>query len=443
MKRLILPALLLTIGVLPAGAQKTIQTFSLREAITIALERNISVIQAENSLELQQSGEVAAYGDLLPSLNASGAWTRSDFTSPVRSIGPLTSGGSGTSNSFSTDLNASVTLFNGFANVSNLNRASTGVRAAEFSLDRTKQQTRYETTQLFLNTLRTRELLKAREENLKRTRKQLERIQEANRVGALSMADVYRQLVQVSNDELALIQAQNEYDKSKADLVFYLALPVMEDFDFTDPSLASEVDTLDIANVSNRYRNVAGVVDEALKHRPDYLATVQTHKSSESSVTIARAGHYPSLSAFVSYGYDSDELSRLRDNRSATWGMRIAFPIFSGFRVNNQVQQAQVTERNTLELLKQAERKVQIDIKKALLDFEAAQKQIDVTRSGVRSALEDRRIAEEKYNLGAGTLLDLLIANANYVTAVSNKVNAVYSYYLVKRQLEFATGSIN
>jgi outer membrane protein len=192
----------------------------------------------------------------------------------------------------------------------------------------------------------------------------------------------------------------------------------------------------------NRYRNVDSVVGGALKTRPDYLSSVEAHNSAGSSVTAAWGGHLPTLSAFASYGTSSDQFSRLWDNRTTTWGLQVSLPLFSGFRTDNLVQQAKVNERNALEQMKQAERKVQIDIRKAMLDFEAAQKQLDVTRKGVRSAQEDRRIAEEKYNLGAGTLLDLLIANANYVSALSNKVNGFYNYYFTKRQLEFSTGTL-
>ena len=69
-------------------------------------------------------------------------------------------------------------------------------------------------------------------------------------------------------------------------------------------------------------------------------------------------------------------------------------------------------------------------------------KQVMVTQTSVKSAEMDRKIAEEKYNLGAGTLLDLLIASANYTNAQSNKVNAIVGYMLSKKQTEFALGTI-
>ena len=97
--------------------------------------------------------------------------------------------------------------------------------------------------------------------------------------------------------------------------------------------------------------------------------------------------------------------------------------------------------QNEEENVAYAKRQIQSDIKKAMLNLESVRKQAEVTQQNVISAEEDRKIAEERYNLGAGTLLDLLIANSNYVKAVSDKVNASYDYVLAKQQVKFAIGS--
>jgi outer membrane protein TolC len=66
-----------------------------------------------------------------------------------------------------------------------------------------------------------------------------------------------------------------------------------------------------------------------------------------------------------------------------------------------------------------------------------------ITQKSVASAEMDRKIAEEKYSLGASTLLDLLVATANYTTALSNKVNAVMSFLLAKKAVEYSLGTIS
>lgn len=439
----LMPALL--VGQTRTDEKKPV-VLTLDKAIGIALQQNTQVILAENVVEGQQGNVLSAIGELLPTLNAFGSWSRQNLetqTVYIQGVGNLPFAQSSTSNSFRTSLSTGVTLFNGFANTSNLSRARAASLSSELSLDRTNQTVIYTTTQLYLNVLRTEQLLKVAQDNLKRSMRQLERIEESNRIGAVALADVYRQQVVAGNDEVSVIQAKNNYDRAVADLVFYLGLNALDAYRFADPAIPTDIDITEFRSVNAQYLDVRALLDRALEFRPDYQSAIENLNRAESGVTVARAGHFPTVSAFASYGLSSPEIDKLRDNRTLTWGLNVSFPLFNGWQVSNAVRQAEVDMKSAHETLDQSHRQIQVDLKKGLLDLEATEKRVEVSQKSVQSAQEDRRIAEERYNLGAGTLLDLLTANAQYTTAISNKVNAVYDYILAKRQMEYYLGTLS
>lgn len=424
---------------------------TFKQAIDAALEKNIDILRAQNTLEGQQSAVLSAYGNFLPSLSASGGWTRSETHQPGSTGGFINVGGqliptAGTSgvttnNSFRTGISASMTLFDGFKNTSNLNKASATAVSDEFTLYRTRQSIVFQTQTLYLQVLRNRTLLSVSQDNLKRSQQQLQRIVESNKVGAVAAADVYRQQVQTANDELSLIRAQNAYDNSKADLLFLLSLDVVQDYDISDSQLIAEAEKADAAEAKGLYSDYNQLVSQALDSRPDYQASLYSKQSAESDVTISRSGYLPTISASAGYSLNNSEISTISDNKFMNWGISFSLPLFNGFQTNTQVQAAKLQLRNSEDQVAQATRQVQVDVRKAMLNFESAIKALEVSVKAVFSAEEDRRIAEERYNLGAGILLDLLTANANYTQALSNKVNAQYDLVLAKQQLKYVVGA--
>jgi outer membrane protein len=259
-------------------------------------------------------------------------------------------------------------------------------------------------------------------------------------VGALSLADVYRQQSQVASDELLVINAQNNYGKSKADLVALIGLSMDQDYQFSDPSMSVSIDSAEVEVLRAKYTNRAALTSTALSVRPDYLGFKNNYEASSSGVTSAKSNYFPSLSAFAGLSSNEELLGRVFQPKSFSWGVSLRWTIFDGFGTNMAVQNAIASKRNAEITVAQAERNISVEIKKAQLDLDAAVKQSDVSQKGVLSASEDRKIAEERYNLGAGTLLDLLTANAGLVNAQANFVNASYNYIIAKRNMEYVLG---
>ena len=420
---------------------------TLDQATKVALDHNLSVVQADANIGSAQAAVTAAYGGYLPSLFASGTWNRY-ATDKASSTNTSIGGGTfvlppskSTINQFGTGISANLTLFDGFNRQGLVGSATARSVSAEQTASRTRQSIVYQTQSAYLNILRNDQLVKVADENLKRDNKQLERITESARVGASAQADVYRQQSIVAADEFALIQAQATYDKSKADLVDLVGLDVGTEYTFNDPSISLDITRSQLDSTASLYKDFRALQQRSLAARPDYRSAAEGLNAASSGVTSAKSTYFPSVNASAGYSLGTaDALSNLSDSKTINWGLRISWTLFDGFSTNANVQSAIANRRIAEITLTQTERDIYAQLKKALLDFEAARKQYEVSQEGVKSATEDRKIAEEKYNLGAGTLLDLLTANAGLVQAQVNLVNSVYNYITATRNVDYTIG---
>ncbi|MGC8652664.1 MAG: TolC family protein [Candidatus Kryptoniota bacterium] len=430
----------------PAQPVNEPRKMTLQECISIAARQNANVLQAEFQAETQDAKLLSAYGNFLPSLSASGQFSRQDntFQTQVFIQGiPISTSGRNIANNYSGGLSASYTFFDGFANIGNLNLARKGSEAYSFNYKRARQSAIYQATQLYLTVLQDRELMKVSEDNLKRDQRQLEKIKTSYSVGSASIADVYSQETAVSNDKFQLVQAQNNYENAQANLKFFLGLNVAEKIDFVDPTLASEIDTTEFARVNQQFSRVAELLEKAYESRPDYIASRLNVEASEAQKTVAKAMYYPTVSGFAQYNLSGTQINQVDQNKRFYLGLSISLPIFNGFQTQSQIDQANVAVKSAQQNLDVVRRQVQLDVYQALLNLHAAENQYEAALNGVQSAKLSQQTAEEKYNIGSGTLLDLLTANAQYTIALSNRVQAAYAYINAKKAVEFALGIIN
>ena len=131
------------------------------------------------------------------------------------------------------------------------------------------------------------------------------------------------------------------------------------------------------------------------------------------------------------------------DSHNFFAGLTLSIPIFSGFSVNNAVQIAEVNAMNSEIEVKDTERFIKQNLQKSFLDLEAAKKLLVVTEKNVKAAEENLKIEQEKYNLGAGKLLDVLIANTAFQNAQTNYINAQFFYIRTSEELQYNLGVLD
>lgn len=415
------------------------QTYTLQQCIDIGLRQSTDLLRARNEIETAESYKTQAFGAFLPSLSASGSWSRYDKDQiGLRGSGLFTS-----RNSYSYSVRSGLLLFDGLANIRNAERGMLGVQAAEHGRERREQDVVYAIQSRFYNALRTRQLVTVNTANLDRSRRQLERIREFNAAGAVPQADVYRQEVQVGRDELALLQAQNDEATALLDLQTQLALRPSDSFEIDARGVPARVDSTEIVAYRATLPPLQELVQQAIARRADVRQSDLTIEGAGKGVGSAFAGHLPSVTAFLQHGWNNLELTQFDEYSRTVYGVSIELPIFSNFQVSSNVQRARIDRLNAEYARTDLERSIVAELRKALNTLTTAEKNVEIARRIVVSAQEDHRIASERYSLGAGTLLDQIIAASNLTAAESDVVNATFNYLIARHQLDHQLGLMN
>lgn len=431
-----------------AGSSLSQEKMTIEQAISIALHKNSTLLISSSQIQGYESGVQAAWGNFLPTLGLSAGWDWSQ--SDIKGVGTVVINGipvprvstTSTSRNYRGSVYSDWTLFDGLANFAQLSKTENELQSAQYSLERVKQDIVFQTMSLYYDVVYTEQLLRVKQANLKWNEKNLETIKERNRLGAATLADVYQQEVAKGNAELELIRTENQLETSKKDLLFYLGEDVLQEYVFSDSLTATDSEILN-SDLLSDYENITDLVTQALSKRFDYQSAMLNYQSSKEGVTIAESGHWPSLMASGNYSLYTDNLSTLDQSKTLGFGLSLNFPLFLGWSVTNRVQLAEVQTKITEVEMSDLERDIKRQIKTTFMNLQAAQKGLVVSEKNITAARENLKIEEEKYALGSGKLLDVLIVNSRYTDALTSLLNVQFAYIVLSQQMRYYLGILD
>jgi outer membrane protein len=430
----LLSAVLVSLSGLPVSVHAA-QVITLDDAIGVALERNVTLLQAHTAAQLSDVAVSAATLHFLPNLSIT--------TTGTRNYGRYYSSASGgfindTTNSMSPGASSGVTLFTGLRDVSALRQAKLTSQASQLDLSRARETTVFTVVSNFLSLILQQEQLQVQRENLAAEMTLEEQIRQYVTAGTRARADLYQQQANVAAARLSVIQVENAAELSKVDLLRTLQLDPIQTYDFQVP----EIETI-YRDDSTTLQDLVAV---ALSRRLELQAEEARVKALEQGVHVASSGYWPTVS--LSAGYGSSYTSafpqglhyQLDEYRNGSLSLNVSVPLFDSGVTRSAVRRAQLDVRNERITLDSQKHEVELQVKSVYLNYHAAGDELTAAQAQQHTAQLAVQSAQERFKAGTAILVEVSQERMSYVLAQSALATARYNLALQSVQMKYYLG---
>jgi outer membrane protein TolC len=240
--------------------------------------------------------------------------------------------------------------------------------------------------------------------------------------------DSLRARVERQSAEQQVTNATNDLEKAKLTLARITGLPLDQMFTTSDTA----------------YRPLTLLTEQsAIAHarefRSDLLSAAARIREAESRVRSEKGGKLPAVSFRADYGAAGVNIGSL--NQVYTIAGQISVPIYSGGRIQADIDQAQTTLARRQAEYDDLEGRVAYDVRVAWLDMQASDSSVNVAESN--RALAERALAQsqDRYLNGVTNYLEVLRAQEAVTNADENYIRSVYSFNVAKIALARAMGA--
>jgi len=411
----------------PAAGQPAQLQVSLAEAVRRALDVQPALVQARGDQRNAGAIERAAVGAFLPSISIGGSSNKASANRYNSATGQIVTVPSNTS--YFGSVGASIDLFDGFRRFATKSAASASVNSADAGFANQRAQVIGATQQLFFTALAQEELVRVAEAQLQRAKEELQIAVNKFQAGAATRSDTLTATVDLGNGQLALLQTNANLATAQASLGRQIGV---------DQLVRAVPDTA-FPPLPDTTRLRAEVLDSS----PQVQQAAANERTARALVTVARAQYFPTLSVSYSNGYTGlDAPWSTTQSYVNNWSLRFAlsWTLFNGFSREADQVSASVTRDVAGAQAADTRSRVNAQLTQQLAALTTAYAQIAIVGTNVAAATEALRVTQERYRLGAGTLLDLLTAQANMTQAEVNQVSARYNYVIARAQVEALAG---
>jgi len=246
-----------------------------------------------------------------------------------------------------------------------------------------------------------------------------------------SELDVSFASVDLDQARLLVAKADNDLQSAFANLSTVLGERQAESFDLAEEPMPELVTN-----------SASELILEALGNRPDLARTRYQRDAAKEFARAENKLSYPTLSAIASGGLTPLGDSRLGDNYGAA-GLNLNFPIFTGGLYKARQREAELQADAADQTVRDQEDTIARDTQISKLNLDYSFARLALTASLLQNANKALELAQSRFNLQLGSIVELSQAELNQTSAQIEEAGARYDYHIQRAALDFQIGRLH
>jgi outer membrane protein len=222
------------------------------------------------------------------------------------------------------------------------------------------------------------------------------------------------------------LESLNNHEISLTTLSAILGYPDEQNFQLVEET----------SSVTKPDLNVAPLIQQALEQRPEIKAL---QFEVESAQKLGSAEHDLSRPTVEALGVVGQ--APVRDNHIPSWygavGVNINIPVFNGFLYNARAKAADLQTEADRQKLLDTRNNIARDVRNAWQDSRRAFERLSVTQQLREQADLSLNLAQARYNLGLGSIVEFTQAELQKTEADIEDTDAKFQYRLTQIVLAF------
>ena len=418
------------------------QSFSLQEAVKIALENKESLKASAMDLESSRQGVKGSYSSIMPSIRFSGSMNESRFPTQTggynQTTGEITLDKISSQTSASSTLSLSQNIYDGGVWWNTIRQAKNNYKVAEEFNRQVMTNIIRNVHSAYFNYLKASQLLDVARSNLMSSQQQLALAQQKYELGSAKKTDLLKAEVRFGQARVDVVN--NDAFLQSAYLTLKNALGLIgSDQDFTVEDVETPLDM--IPEFETGFELVQ-------KYNPSVKAKQYQITGAELGEKIAKGSRLPIISANASMSGTADDIgdavsNSYNDQKRMNTGLSISIPIFSGNSISTRIQKAKIAvDKQESEYLTQLQ-DLSVQLQGYLDQLNNYQEIIPINETVLVSAEEDLKLARVRYSQGSTTILEVLDAQVSVVSARSSLIRTKYDAYIQQANLKALLGTLD